>query len=453
LNKSNYITTGQVYWQVIDRERCFAYDGEDVEAIPHVSDEIIRRIKLAGEKNRAEIVLIELGGTTGEYQNSLFFEAARQMKLKSPKDVLHVHVGYLPIPKSIGEMKSKPVQQSVKALQSMGIQPDFVVGRSEKYIDGRRRERIALFCNVHPNDVISNPDVNNIYELPMVLEAQKFGDKILAKLSLKKRKMDMKNWEQLIKKVKNIKRKIKIGVVGKYFATGDFVLSDVYISVIEAIKHGCWANDLEPNLIWIDSEDIEKRGTSVLKDVDAIVVPGGFGGRGTEGIIKSIQFARENKKPFLGLCYGLQMAVIEFARNVAGLKNANTTEIDPNTPHPVIYIMSEQEKHMKEKHYGATMRLGSYLCRIKKNTLAYAAYGQNKISERHRHRYEVNNKYRSRFEKKGLIFSGTSPDNHLVEMIEIKNHPFFIATQFHPEFQSRPLSPHPLFVGLIKATK
>ena len=455
LSKNNYITTGQVYQKVISKERAFEYDGEDVEAIPHVTDEIIRRIKLAGKELDAEIILIELGGTVGEYQNSLFFEASRILQLNNPGDVANIHVAYLPIPKSLGEMKSKPVQQSVKSLNSMGIQPDILVGRSEVVMDNKRKERLALFCNVRSEDVISNPDVDTIYRVPLVLDRQNIGEKILQKLGLKSEKKDLTEWKKLVGNIDSIKRKVKIAIVGKYFVTGDYQLEDVYVSVIEALKHAAWDLGVKADLTWVDSEKFEK-GSDIqetLTEVDGIVVPGGFGIRGIEGVIDTIKFARENKKPFLGLCYGMQLATVEYARNVAGLEGAHTTEIDKKTANPVIHIMPEQEKLLVGKEYGGTMRLGSFPCRLKKGTKAYESYGKEDIQERHRHRFEFNNEYRDLLEKKGLVISGTSPNEKLVEIIEIPDHPFFVGTQFHPEFKSSPLKPHPLYTSFIEACK
>lgn len=463
LTRANYVTTGQVYSEVLRKERAFEYEGEDVEAIPHVTDEIIRRIETAGAANEADIVIIELGGTVGEYQNALFFEAARIMKLRTPQDVLQVHVAYLPIPNNLGEMKSKPVQQSVKLLNSMGIQPDMIVGRAEVEIDQRRRERIALFCNVHPDDVISNPDVSSIYEMPLIFEQQHVAERILSKLGLPVRGQDLSEWRGLVRTIQSVTKPVKIGIVGKYFATGDFMLSDVYISVIEALKHAAWSHKLKLDLEWVDSLQFEKdpEHVQLLKLYDGIVVPGGFGGRGIDGILRAIRFVREKKIPYLGLCYGMQLAVIEFARNVAGLSTAHTVEVDEDTPHPVIHVMPEQEKNLLEKTYGGTMRLGSWPCRVLLGTQAYKAYfgtqpkreDQAIIHERHRHRYEVNNEYRQQLEKAGLKFSGLTPDGKLVEIAELPadQHPFFVASQFHPEFLSRPLSPHPLFKAFIQA--
>ncbi len=453
LSAANYITTGQIYQEVLRKERSFEYEGEDVEAIPHITDEITRRIKEAGDSRNADIVLIELGGTVGEYQNAIFFEASRIMRLKNPNDVLQIHVAYLPIPGHLGEMKSKPVQMSVRTLNSMGIQPDIIIGRSENTLDERRKDRLALFCNVESESVISNPDVDTIYRVPLILEEQNLGEIVLTKLGLKNNKQGLKEWSALVKRIESATKEIKIAVVGKYFGTGDYQLEDVYVSVIESLKHASWSLGVKPKLFWIDSEDFEKgkRKIEELEGYDGIVVPGGFGSRGVEGLIKTVQFARENKVPYLGLCYGLHMATIEFARNVLGLKEANTEEIDKDTPYPVIHIMPEQEKLLVGREYGGTMRLGAFRCKLVPGTLVSKFYGKNEISERHRHRYEFNNDYRSDFEKAGLVISGTSPNGKLVEMIEIPDHPFFVGTQAHPEFNSRPLKPHPLYLAFIQA--
>ncbi|TSC66284.1 MAG: CTP synthase [Candidatus Doudnabacteria bacterium Gr01-1014_77] len=450
LNKINYITTGQIYGEVLRKERAFEYEGEDVEAIPHVTDEIIRRFMMAAKN--ADIVLIELGGTVGEYQNAIFFEATRIMKLRHPDDILHIHVAYLPVPSYLGEMKSKPVQQSVRMLNSMGIEPDIIVGRAETVIDDKRKERIALFCNVDKKAVLSNPDVKSIYEVPVILEEQNAGDIILEKLKMKPRKRDMKEWRNFVKKIKSVKKDLNIAVVGKYFGTGKFELADSYVSVIESLKHAAWSNKANPKLTWIDSLKVENEGAKkILSGFDGIVVPGGFGKRGTEGMIQAVEYARKNKIPYLGLCYGMQMATIEYARNVAKLRNANTTEVDDETKHPVIHIMPDQEKKLLVRDYGASMRLGAWDCVLKKGSQVEALYKQRRISERHRHRYEVNNKYRGVLEKAGLVFSGTSPDGKLAEIIELPGHPFFMGSQFHPEYKSRPLRPHPLFEGFMKA--
>ncbi|EKD23170.1 MAG: hypothetical protein ACD_83C00019G0002 [uncultured bacterium] len=480
LYRENYITTGQIYWSIIKKERNFEFNGEDVEVVPHVPEEMIRRFKEAGRKIDADFVIIEVGGTVGEYQNVLFIEANRIMKYRDKEDVIHVHVGYLPIPASIGEMKSKPVQTSVRILNGTGIQPDFIVCRAERPVDKPRRERIAWLCNIDGENVISNPDVDTIYKIPQIFEEQDFAQKILKKFNMPVKKPSMTKWNHVLKSIANSKKKITIGVVGKYFTVGDYELSDVYISVIEAIKHACWYHGVKPNLQWISSESIEKGNLDELKKLDCIIVPGGFGGRGTEGIISAIKFARENKVPYLGLCFGLQLAVIEYARHKLGLKDAHTTEINPQTKNPIIDIMADQKKKLAKNDYGGTMRLGSYPCYIFKDSLVYDDYKKYRpaelekvsndekvtslfqkkkpndrflIKERHRHRFEVNPEYHERLQSKGLILSGLSPDGRLVEFIELdkSDHPYFIATQAHPEFRSRPDRPHPLFAGLIEA--
>jgi CTP synthase len=464
LSGANYVTNGQIYQHIIQKERNFEYDGEDVEVALHVPEEIIRRLENAARERKADFVIAEIGGTVGEYQNILFMEANRIMKYRDGRDVVHVHVAYLPTPPSIGEMKSKPAQTSVRLLIGSGIQPDFLIARAEKSIDDRRKETLAWTCNIPAQNIIAAPNVDSIYRVPLNFDQQKLTDKILEKFGMKPKKADLKDWKKLvdnISKINSSKKQVKIAVVGKYYETGAYKLADVYVSVVEAIKHGSWANNIKADLHWVSSIDIEKRGAKkVLENFDGIVVPGGFGSRGTEGMIETIKYARENKIPYLGLCYGMQMASIEFARNVAGLKKANTTEVDDDSPHPVIHIMPDQEKKLLNREYGATMRLGGWDCVIERGTLTEKAYldskwiqksGKAKINERHRHRFEFNNAYREQLVKAGLIISGTTPDGKLVEIIELKNHPFFIGTQFHPEFLSRPLAPHPLFVGFMKA--
>ncbi len=477
LHRENYMTAGQVYKSVIDRERAFGYEGEDVEAIPHVTDEITNRIKAAGKINKADVVIIELGGTVGEYQNAIFFEASRILKLRKPKDVLQIHVTYLPFLKNIGELKSKPAQQSVKILNGMGIQPDFVIARSELPIDQKRKEKISVFCNVREDEIIGNPDLISIYEVPLYLEKQKFGEKIVKKLGLKKKRntIGLSKWKKLRNQRVNAKKVLKIAMVGKYFMTGNYKLIDSYVSVVEAIKQASWAQEIDPEFTWIDSTEFEK-GKMSLAGYDGIVVPQGWGSRGIEGKLMAVKYARENKIPYLGLCFGMQMATIEFARNVLKLKSANTTEADPRTGCPVIHVMDDQKEYLLKKQYGGTIRLGSWPCKIKEGSLLdkiYRKYGadqnspwhsdrgfnsaqrdiSNVIYERHRHRYEFNNAFREKFEKAGFVISGTSPDGKLVEAMELTNHPFFLGTQFHPEYIARPHSPHPIFLAFVKACK
>jgi len=456
--RENYMTTGRVYQSVISRERNLEYRGKCVQVVPHIPQEIRRRIDVAVAKTKAEVMIIEIGGTVGEYENLLFLEAARVMKLYAPKDVLFVMVSYLPIPKMIGEMKTKPTQHAVRNLQSAGIQPDFIIARSEKPLDKVRREKLSINCSVAPEAVISAPDADSIYDIPLNFEKDNLGDHILEKLGLPLgHRHNNKAWYKMVKASKIKNPVVTIGIGGKYFASGDFSFSDSYISVIEAIKHGAAANHCHVDIKWLGAEDIDKHGVKAFKGLDGIIVPQGWGSRGAEGKIKTIKYCREHKLPYLGLCYGMQMAVIEFARNVAGLKDANSAEINPKTSNPVIHIMSGQEKLIKEKGYGGTIRLGAWPCKLKSGTHLAQAYhkysGKSVIYERHRHRYEFNNDYKTTFEKLGLIVAGTSPDGQIVEAVEIKDHPFFIGVQFHPEYISRPLNPHPLFREFIRVCK
>jgi len=462
LSRLNYMTAGQVYLSVIERERRLEYDGICVETIPHIPREIINRLKLLAEKNKADFVILEIGGTAGEYQNAMFLEAARELALKNKNDVLNIHVAYLPLPPSLGELKSKPVQTSVQLLHMAGIQPDIIIGRAVKEIDRSRKEKIATFCSIGIEDIFSNPDMPSIYQVPEHLEKQGITDRILGKIGLTRKSGDLAKWKQFTQKIIGVKRKLKIGIIGKYFRSGDFSLEDSYVCVMEAVKQACWWQDIMPEITWIDSMDVEKKGErEILSGFDGLIVPQGWGSRGIEGKIATAGFARKNRIPYLGLCFGMQLATIEFARNVCGLEGANTEEVNPNTKYPVIHIMPNQKEYLAKRQYGATMRLGAWPCVIKKNTKIYAAYdkwskkGLNtiyhlpKIEERHRHRFEFNNKYRKQFEDKGMIFSGVSPDGLLIEAVEIADHPFFIGTQFHPEFKARPLNPHPLFLEFI----
>lgn len=451
----NYITTGQVYQEVIRRERNLEYGGEDVEVVPDIPNEIIRRIQQAAQKDKAEMTVVEFGGTVGEYQVLLFLEAARMMKRLNPKDVAFVLVSYLPVPSHIGEMKTKPTQHASRTLNEAGIQADFIIARGPHVLDKPRLDRLSVFCNVDEGYALSAPDVESIYEVPLVLESQEFSNKMLRRLNLKPKKQDLKEWEGFVKKIKSVKRDLNIGIVGKYFGTGDFTLSDSYISVIESIKHACWAEGVKPKLTWINSETFEKDPSAVktLSDYDGIIVPGGFGERGVEGIIAAIRYVRENKIPYLGLCYGMQLACIEFARHVVGMKEAHTTEIKPKTKEPVIHLNPMQARNVVEKKYGATMRLGAYACELVAGTKAQKAYGKKNVMERHRHRYEFNNAYLQPLTDAGLVISGMNPEQGLVEIVELKDHPFFVGVQFHPEFLSRPLQPHPLFQAFVKASK
>lgn len=458
LPDDSYITSGMVYKYVIDRERNLGYKGSCVEAIPDIRDEILRRIDKSIEKNGSDISVIEIGGTVGDYQNVMFIEAARVLKLKHPNSVCFIMVSYLPIPGKLGEMKTRPTQNAIRALNSYGVQPDFIIARSSVSLDKKRKEKIAVACNIKTENVISAPDIESIYDVPLNFEKDNIGDMIMKSLKMKKkrgRKTDLSDWKKFVKKTKNTKKEINIAIVGKYFGTGDFVLSDAYISVIEAIKYSAYAISHKPIISWLNAEDYENGENNLkkLNTYDGIIVPGGFGERGILGKIKVISYARKNKIPYLGLCYGMHMLILEYARNVLGLKGAHTTEIDPDTKHPVIDVMPEQRKKLKKKNYGGTMRLGSYPAILKKGTIAHSVYRKDVIEERHRHRYEVNPNYIEKFIQGGLVFSGVSPDGKLIEIAELprKSHPFFVGTQFHPEFKAHPLRPHPLFNAFLKA--
>lgn len=455
LTGENYMTTGSIYLSVINKERNLEYGGKCVEVVPHIPLEVISRIDKALVKNKAEIAITEIGGTVGEYQNVLFLEAIRMLKLKKPNDVVLALVSHLPSLSDGSELKTKPTQYAVRTLNSTGLQPDIIIARAATALDKKRKNKIAFNCNINEEDVISAPDVNNIYEVPVNFEKDNLSQNILNKLKLKPKGRDLKKWKQLANLVKMTKKTVKIGIVGKYFGTGNFILTDSYISVIEAIKHATYFYKVKPEIEWIDAETFEKNSAKLkeLSNYGGIVIPGGFGSRGVEGKIATIKYLRSNKIPFLGLCYGMQLAVIEYSRSVAGLRSAHTTEVNPKTSHPVIDILPEQKKNLADKNYGATMRLGAYPAAIKKGTIAYNAYKEPLISERHRHRYEVNSEYIEKLEKKGLIFSGFSPNRKLMEIIELpkEKHPFFAASQFHPELKSRPFKPHPLFREFIKA--
>src|SRR3989344_2711586 len=449
LDSSNIATQGSIYLSVIQKERNLEYDGDYVD-IHNVTQEIIDRIHQAGRNKNADIVLVEIGGTTGEYQNVLFLEANRLLKLKKHDDVIHIHISYLPIPRTLGEMKSKPVQMSVKELNSVGIQPDILLARAEVAIDAPRIKRLSFNTGIEAEDIIAAPDVDNIYNIPLNFEEGNLTDRILKKLKLKRKKNNLKLWRDFVKKAEKADKVVKIGIVGKYFTSGSGVLTDSYISVIEAIKHASFTLGYKPEVVWLDSGKVEKN-PELLQGYQGIIVPGGFGARDIEGKILTVKYCRENNLPYFGLCYGLQMAVIEYARNVLGYLGANSTEIDPDTKYPVVHVMTDQQKKLLKKDYGGTMRLGAWECKLKTGTLVRKLYGRPKISERHRHRFEFNNDFLKEFLKNCLAISGTSPDGKLVEIIELKKHPFFVGTQFHPELKSRPLNPHPLFLGFIQA--
>ncbi len=454
LGPEDYMTSGMVYKSVIERERNLGYHGRFVEAIPHVRDEIVDRLKHSAKMGKSDVTVVEIGGTLGDFSNALFIDAARVIHLHHPRDVLFVIVSYLPVPSTIGEMKTKPTQIAVRQLNAYGVQPDFLIARSSHPLDQKRKEKLATWCNVRPDHVISAPDVDSIYDVPLNFERDNLSDTLLKALGVRSKKSpDMQEWKKFTAHAHNGKKTVKIGIVGKYFDTGDFVLSDAYLSVIEAIKYSAYHLGARPEISWLNAKEYEKDPSKVkeLKNFDGVLVPGGFGESGIEGKIAAIKFAREQKLPYFGLCYGMQLMTIEYARNVAGLKGAHTTEIDKKAPHPVIDILPEQIEKMKKKEYGGTMRLGAYPCELKNGTVARTAYGKAEVSERHRHRFEVNPQYIEQLEKAGLVFSGRSPDGTLMEIAELPKsvHPFMLGTQFHPEFRARPLAPHPLFTAFV----
>ena len=452
LSKASNVTTGKVYQSVINKERKGEYLGSTIQVIPHITNEIKERVLRVGRNDNADIVITEIGGTVGDIESLPFLEAIRQVKKDVPNrnDVLYIHVTLIPYIHAAGELKTKPTQHSVKELRSIGIQPDIIVCRTEKTVSDDMKKKIALFCDVDARAVINNETCSTIYEVPLLLQEEGLDRIVLEKLGLEDRHCDMDEWTAMVNRIKETDasdKEINIALVGKYVA-----LHDAYLSVVESLHHAGYANGVQVKIKWIDSEELEKPGVNldeVFGDVSGIVIPGGFGSRGVEGKIATVRYAREHKVPFLGLCLGMQCAVIEFARHVCGMEGANSTEFVPGTPYPVIDLMADQAD-VTEK--GGTMRLGTYPCKLMEGSVARSLYDNNEIIyERHRHRYEVNNDFRAKLEEKGLVFSGTSPDNRLVEIIEIKDHPYFEATQAHPEFKSRPTRPHPLFMGLIKA--
>ncbi len=458
LGPEDYMTSGMVYQSVIARERSLGYGGKCVEAIPHVRDEITRRIEAAANSNGSTISVIEIGGTIGDFQNALFIDAARIIGMKHPGDVLYIMVSYLPIPGTLGEMKTKPTQNAVRQLNSYGLQPDFLIARGQHQLDTKRKEKIAIACSISPDHVISAPDIKSIYEVPLNFEKGLLANMLTKSLNLpNKGKTNLSAWKKFVHTTahKKFKTSIDIAIVGKYFDTGDFILSDAYLSVIEAIKFSAAKVGVKSNIHWINAKQFENgKSIATLARYDGIIVPGGFGNTGIEGKIQAIRYARTHNIPYFGLCYGMQLMIIEYARNVAKLTDAHTTEIAPNTAYPIVIIMDSQKKKIKSKDYGGSMRLGGYPAILKKNTIVYSAYKTKHITERHRHRYEINPEYIEQLEKKGLIFSGTSLDGVLMEIAELPRsvHPFMVGTQFHPEFHARPLNPHPLFTAFIRAT-
>lgn len=446
LNRYSNITAGRVYMQVLSKERKGDYLGKTIQVIPHITNEIKESVYKAGELSQSEVVITEIGGTVGDIESLPFLEAIRQIRSEKGKEnVLFVHVTLIPfLPKS-EELKTKPTQHSCKELMSIGIIPDVIVARTSYSLDEEIKQKISLFCNITPENVIENIDVDSIYDVPMLFEKQQLGDSIIKHLRLQEKGNDLNEWHNLCVPNIKLKDKITIGLVGKYVS-----LKDAYISIYESLNHAGNANAVNIEIKWIDAENIEKgREQNMLEGIDGMIIPGGFGKRGIEGMILAIQYAREKKIPLFGICLGMQLMVIEFARHVMGLENANSIEMNPDTPYPVIHLMETQ----KNVTMGATMRLGSYPCQLSLESMSYHAYGREKIEERHRHRYEVNNQYIEEAKEKGLRIAGVSPDHQLVEIIEFSNHPFAVGTQFHPELKSRPNRPHPLFSDFIKNAK
>ena len=447
LTKNSSVTTGKIYSEVIERERRGDYLGKTVQVIPHITNAIKEKVYKLGTK--ADIVITEIGGTVGDIESLPFLEAIRQIGIEQEKeDVMYIHVTLLPYIYGSNELKSKPTQHSVKELQSIGIKPDILVCRTEKEITESIREKLSLYCNVKKENVIANKTVDNLYELPLMLEKEGLGVAVCKHLALENVEPHNEEWEKMIDKIKKIDKKdvVTIAIVGKYIK-----LEDSYLSVVESLKHAGYRNNVNVKVKFIDSETVNKKDAKeILKGLDGIIVPGGFGGRGIEGKIETVRFARENNIPFLGICLGMQMAVIEFARDVLKLEDANSVEFKEECKNPIIHIM-ESQKNITRK--GGTMRLGKYPCVLKEKSIVQKLYNSTEVEQRHRHRYEFNNKYREEMENKGLVFSGTSPDGELVEIVELPTHPYFVGVQFHPEFKSRPDRPEPLFVGLVEAAK
>lgn len=445
LNQNSSVTTGKIYWSVITKERRGDYLGATVQVIPHITNEIKERALRVARDANPDVVITEIGGTVGDIESLPFLEAIRQMQFDLGKEnVLYIHLTLLPYLGKSGELKTKPTQHSVKELREIGIQPDIIVARTEKPISNDTKAKIGLFCNIKAEDVIANMDADSIYEVPLMLEAEGLAEKVCSKLSLKCGKPDLRQWTDLVETEKSLTQNVRIALVGKYVE-----LRDAYLSVAEALKHAGLANRVNVEIDWISSEDVTSdNAAEILGEADGILVPGGFGDRGIEGKIEAIRYARENKIPFFGICLGMQMAVVEFCRNVLGLTDAHSSELNPESTNHVIDLMLDQ---VDVEDMGGTMRLGVYPCKIAAGSKAYEAYGEELIYERHRHRYEFNNHYRESVQKAGLLISGLSPDERLVEIVEIPNHPWFIAGQFHPEFKSRPTNAHPLFRSFVKA--
>jgi CTP synthase len=446
LTKFNNVTTGKIYSSVLQKERRGDYLGGTVQVIPHITNEIKERVTRSGKETKADVVITEIGGTVGDIESLPFLEAIRQLKGDLGSDnVMYIHCTLVPYIRAAGELKTKPTQHSVKEMRSIGIQPNIIVLRTEMPISQDMKDKIALFCDIDKNAVIECADADTLYEIPLALQAQNMDQIVCDHLKLITQEADMTEWKQLVNKVTNLSKLTKIALVGKYVS-----LQDAYISVVEALRHAGYKYDTDIEINWINSEDVTAENVGeLLEDADGILVPGGFGDRGIEGKIHAIKYARENKRPFLGICLGMQLATIEYARNVLGLNGAHTAEIDPDTKYPIIDLLPEQKDI---ENLGGTLRLGLYPCRLADDTKAFEAYGEEVVYERHRHRYEFNNEFRQAMESAGFVFSGTSPDGRLVEIIELKDHPWFVASQFHPELVSRPLRPQPLFREFINAS-
>ena len=447
LTKNSNFTTGKLYWSVIAKERRGDYLGGTVQVIPHITNEIKEKIFQVGLEGNTDVVITEIGGTVGDIESQPFIEAIRQVAGDVGKEnSMYIHVTLVPYLRSSGELKTKPTQHSVKELLGLGIQPDMVVCRSEMPMDDDLKNKISLFCNVAPGNVIQNQNVDTIYDVPLMLEAQDISEKVVKRLGIDCPKPDLTEWKGLVDKVKSLKHTVKIALVGKYVA-----LHDAYLSVAEALRHGGFECGADIDIDWIDAETVtEENADALLHGADGILVPGGFGDRGIEGKIQAVRYARENKIPFLGICLGMQMAMVAFARNVLGYADANSSELNPDTTHPVVDLMPDQNG---VEDIGGTLRLGSYPCVLDKKSKAYALYGTELINERHRHRFEINNHYRDDFTSHGMMISGQSPDGHIVEMIELPDHPFYVGIQAHPEFKSRPNHAHPLFAGFVESAE
>lgn len=445
ISKSCNVTTGGIYWSVISKERRGDYLGGTVQVIPHITNEIKERVLRVEEESGAEVVIAEIGGTVGDIESQPFLEAIRQLKGDLGRgNVVYIHVTLVPYIRAANELKTKPTQHSVKELRGIGIQPDVIVCRTEKPLSKDMEEKLALFCDIDKDAVIQALDAASIYEVPLALEEEGLAEIVIEKLGLSCGPPNLTEWRDMVSRMKNLSRHVTIGLVGKYVS-----LPDAYLSVVEALRHAGFFHGATVDIRWINSEEVERANVDdFLQDVDGILVPGGFGDRGIEGKIEAIRYAREGRIPFLGLCLGMQLAVVEYSRNVMGWHGANSTEFNPATPYPVIDLLPEQKEL---DQMGGTMRLGRYSCKLLPGTLAHKAYQQEIIEERHRHRYELNNAFRQALAAKGMIFSGTRPDGYLVEIIELSGHPSFVATQFHPEFKSRPNRPHPLFRNFIEA--